>query len=177
MELGPENGALHLMTGVTGSAARMGHALTIAIEDWTLVVDVDGDDVRAITASAGLTSFHVLSGKGGVKPITDSDRAKIRGNALGTLHADKHPTATFASSQSTRSGSQLTIVGELTIAGTARRVSLAVQLAEQADGVRATCAFTVKQTDFGIKPYSAMMGQLKVADEVQVELAVTAPRG
>ncbi|MGB8020611.1 MAG: YceI family protein [Candidatus Nanopelagicales bacterium] len=176
MELGPENGTLHLHTGVTGSAAKMGHALTIAVEDWTAVVEVDGDDVTAITASAGLSSIHVLSGKGGVKPITDSDRAKIRGNALGTLHADKHPTATFAASQVTRSGGQLTVVGDLTIAGTARRVSLDVQLSEQPDGVQATCGFVVKQTDFGIKPFSTMMGQLKVADDVRVELAVTARR-
>ena len=29
---------------------------------------------------------------------------------------------------------------------------------------------TVRQTDFGIKPYSAFLGSLKVADAVQVEV-------
>ncbi|MGB6246214.1 MAG: YceI family protein, partial [Gordonia sp. (in: high G+C Gram-positive bacteria)] len=32
---------------------------------------------------------------------------------------------------------------------------------------------TVRQTDFGVKQYSLMMGALKVADEVVVELAAT----
>ena len=31
----------------------------------------------------------------------------------------------------------------------------------------------VKQTDFGMKPYSALFGALKVADEVKVTLAAT----
>ena len=29
---------------------------------------------------------------------------------------------------------------------------------------------TIRQTDFGIKPYSAFLGSLKVADAVQVEV-------
>ena len=33
----------------------------------------------------------------------------------------------------------------------------------------------VVQSDFGIKPYSPMLGQLKVADEVVVEIDVGVP--
>ena len=36
------------------------------------------------------------------------------------------------------------------------------------DGQRLSSAVTVRQSDFGIKPYSLMMGALKVADEVTV---------
>jgi hypothetical protein len=35
---------------------------------------------------------------------------------------------------------------------------------------------TVKQTDFGIKPYSALFGTLKVLDEVQVAFDGTIDR-
>ena len=42
---------------------------------------------------------------------------------------------------------------------------------EVADG-RARAAIPVLQSDFGIKAYSLMLGQLKVADEVVVELDV-----
>jgi hypothetical protein len=44
-----------------------------------------------------------------------------------------------------------------------------------ADG-RATGSITVTQTDFGIKPYSAMLGQLKVSDDVTVELDIALPQ-
>ena len=38
------------------------------------------------------------------------------------------------------------------------------------DDGRLTGEATVKQTDFGIKPYSALFGTLKVADEVEIEI-------
>ena len=31
---------------------------------------------------------------------------------------------------------------------------------------------TIRQTDFGIKPYSAFLGSLKVADAVEVEVDI-----
>ena len=34
----------------------------------------------------------------------------------------------------------------------------------------------VKQTDWGIKPYSALFGALKVADEVEVAIDAACPR-
>lgn len=36
------------------------------------------------------------------------------------------------------------------------------------DSVRVSAQDSLRQSDFGIKPYSMMMGALKVADEVRV---------
>jgi hypothetical protein len=38
-----------------------------------------------------------------------------------------------------------------------------------------TGAAVVRQTEWGIKPYSALFGALKVADEVHVEVDVALP--
>ena len=38
-----------------------------------------------------------------------------------------------------------------------------------------TAAGVVRQTDFGMKPYSALFGALKVADEVRISLAAAWP--
>ena len=38
------------------------------------------------------------------------------------------------------------------------------------DGDRLTGAVSLKQSDWGIKPYSALFGTLKVVDEVQVAI-------
>ena len=43
-----------------------------------------------------------------------------------------------------------------------------------ADG-HASAAIPVLQSDFGVKPYSLMLGQLKVADEVIVEIDAEIP--
>jgi polyisoprenoid-binding protein YceI len=59
------------------------------------------------------------------------------------------------------------VEGELTLAGTTKPLSF--DLAVSADGVLAA-SVTVTQTSFGMKPYSALWGALKVLDEVEVVL-------
>jgi polyisoprenoid-binding protein YceI len=60
----------------------------------------------------------------------------------------------------------LSVTGELELGG--QRGPVAFELTER-DG-RLTGEATVKQTTFGIKPYSALFGALKVADEVRVAI-------
>jgi polyisoprenoid-binding protein YceI len=59
------------------------------------------------------------------------------------------------------------IEGELTLAGTTR--PLALELAVGDDGAVRGSA-TITQSDWGMKPYSALFGTLKVLDEVEVTL-------
>ena len=54
--------------------------------------------------------------------------------------------------------------GELELAG--RRAPITFELS--LNGAQLSGSATVKQTDFGMKPYSALFGTLKVLDEVQV---------
>ena len=54
--------------------------------------------------------------------------------------------------------------GELELAG--RRAPIKFELS--LNGAQLSGSATVKQTDFGMKPYSALFGTLKVLDEVQV---------
>ena len=175
MEINPEHGTLTLHTAVAGAAARMGHNLVIVIDDWSLGVELAGDDVTALALRADLTSLRVESGSGGVKPVGDGDRRTIRDNALKSLHADRHPEVTFVAEELTRAGSDLHATGALTINGTHQRLTATAALDMSAGRITARCSVPVRQSDFGVRPYSAMLGRLKVADEVQVELEVTVP--
>jgi polyisoprenoid-binding protein YceI len=60
--------------------------------------------------------------------------------------------------------------GELTIMGHAHPVSIRGSVDDEGR-VRATA--TVAQTRWGIKPYSAFLGALKLADEVGIEVDAT----
>ena len=77
----------------------------------------------------------------------------------------------FASSEIRATADRVDVVGELTIHGVTQPLSASLALA---DG-RATASIPVRQTDFGVKPYSLMLGQLKVADEVIVEIDAEIP--
>ncbi len=59
--------------------------------------------------------------------------------------------------------------GELTLADATRPISL--RRSWPATTGRSPPRAVVKQSDWGMKPYSALFGALKVLDEVEVELS------
>ena len=62
--------------------------------------------------------------------------------------------------------------GDLTLLGTTRPLAFDVTVG---DGGALAAVAVVKQSDWGMKPYSALFGALKVVDEVEVEIDVHLP--
>lgn len=173
MELGPDQGTVKVRTGVAGSASRMGHRLVLVVGDWTAQVQMDQDVPVAVSFRAALESLQVESGTGGVTPLTVVDKQVIRRNASKVLQVGEFPDAVFESSSITMGEEAVEIAGELTIHG----VSQPLEVSLPRQGRRVQASIPILQTDFEIRPYSAMLGQLKVGDEVMVDLDVTVPEG
>lgn len=57
------------------------------------------------------------------------------------------------------------------IHGTSRPQAVDVKVADEGDALALSARVSVTQSDFGVKPYSLMMGTLKVADEVTIDFA------
>lgn len=166
---GPDNARLTIRTARTGAAAKAGHDLLIEVGSWEATLEMpDGADGGALTLAADSRSLRVLEGTGGVKVLDDSDKANI----VKTIDDEvlKGCSIEFRSSRVERRAGGLTVAGELQLGG--RRAPVTFELAI-ADG-RLTGGATVKQTAFEIKPYSALFGTLKVADEVQVAIETQA---
>lgn len=166
-KIGPETGMLVLRTSRQGLAAQVGHDLTIEVARWSGTVTMGDDAAVEITADIG--SLRVLNGTGGVKPLSERDKREILGNAAKTLHADRFPELTFASSKVTEGEDGATVEGTCTLHGTQRPLRLEVT---SLGGDRYRVTGTVVQTEYGIKPYSGMLGALKVADAVSVEAEI-----
>jgi polyisoprenoid-binding protein YceI len=166
-----DSGTVTIHTDVAGSASRMGHRLVIAVDDWSASVQMRAKGPVAVQFRAALDSLRVESGSGGITPLTPVDKQVIVRNATKTLDVKRHPEVTFHSTEMLASTDRIDVVGELTIHGVTRPLTATLALA---DG-RATASLPVRQTDFEVKPYSLMFGQLKVADEVVVELDVEIP--
>jgi polyisoprenoid-binding protein YceI len=173
--LGPDSGHLLLRTGREGLGSRVGHDLTIEVTDWSGQVDVPdtGPADATVTARIELASLTVREGTGGAKPLTDQDRRDIVDNARRTLGVDRHPAATFESQQVVVGSDGGTIRGTLTLHGTAAPVEVRVT-AVGPDRYRGSAV--VRQTAYGIKPYSAFLGALKVRDNIEVEIDVDLSR-
>lgn len=172
VELGSSIGRLTLSTGVEGKAARTGHALTIVLDDWTVTAQVEGDVPAQVSLRAAVRSLRVESGQGGLKPLSDGDRTTIRTNALEALAFQAHPDVLFEGAGAPAEGG-FRLDGTLTVAGTPRPVVVEVTVT---DG-RAFAQVQVRQTDFGVKPYSTMFGALRVRDEVLVSVETALPPG
>lgn len=170
MKLGPDNGTVTVRTGVAGSASRMGHRLVIQVQEWSAEVEMDGQVPVSVRFAAGLDSLRVQSGSGGVTPLTVVDKQVIRRNAAKVLQSDTYPQAVFEGTVSQTDGGMV-VSGELQIHGVTQQLTTTLCV----DGRHVTAAIPVAQTDFGLKPYSAMVGQLKVLDEVSVEVDIEVP--
>ena len=77
--LGPESGRLLVHTSRSGLGAKAGHDLTIEVTRWHghARVDTAVPANSSVTIQVDVGSFQVRQGTGGVKPLTDADRAEI----------------------------------------------------------------------------------------------------
>jgi polyisoprenoid-binding protein YceI len=166
--LGPEDGTLSIRTQRTGAAAMAGHNLLIHVTSWMGTIGLG--ERTAITLAADGGSLRVQEGTGGVQALQDEDKENIRQ----TIDAEvlKGDTITFRSTAVEVAGAGMHVTGELTLNGEKRPLSF--DLALTADG-RLEGSAVVKQSDWGIKPYSGLFGALKVVDEVEVGIDATLP--
>ena len=161
---GPDNGSLKIRTGRTGGAAKAGHDLVIEVESWQATLDLESQP--ALTLTADSRSLRVLEGSGGIKSLNDSDKADIKK----TIDKEvlKGCAIEFRSSDVQQdAGGGLKVRGDLSLNG--KQAPVEFDLAIGDDG-HVSGSATVAQTAFGMKPYSALFGALKVADEVEIEI-------
>jgi len=165
--LGPGSGVLSIQTARQGAASKAGHDLRIEVGSWEAEVKLgEPPEQSAMTLAADSRSLRVIEGTGGVKSLTDKDKASIQD----TINSEvlKGCAIEFRSSEVARApGGGLSVRGQLDLNGSTAPVAFELVLGD--DG-RVTGSATVKQTDFGMKPYSALFGALKVADEVTVAI-------
>ena len=167
--LGPENATLSVRTGRTGAAAKAGHDLLIEVTAWQATLEVGEDPAQtSIVLDADATSLVVREGTGGMQALGDDDKANIRE----TIDEEVlHRQGIAFRSTAVRNGAEagrLSVEGELTLVG--KTCPIAFELTVGADGTLSGSA-VIKQSDWGIKPYSTLFGALKVADAVEVAIA------
>jgi len=167
---GPDNGTLAVNTGRTGAVAKAGHDLLLHVTGWDGTLEIGADLAPSrleVRADGG--SLKVQEGTGGMQALDDDDKANIEQTIDDeVLRRDQ---ITFRSTEVAAADGGLRVTGDLTLLG--RTAPLVLDIAV-GDGAL-TAAAVVRQTDFGMKPYSALFGALKVADEVRVSLAAAWP--
>ena len=162
------DGELLIRTGVAGRAAQLGHRLTIAMRRWRATVQWEGDEPVSADLTVDVDSLEVLRGDDGLTPLSGPEKILVRSNAVRSLDARRFPRISFATKTIEKIDDGYRLTGTLTIHGKTRTQVVDLRTDDLGDGWRLCSETVVRQSDFGIKPYSQLLGSLKVADEVTV---------
>jgi hypothetical protein len=172
--LGPENGKLTVRTGKSGAAARAGHDLLIDVTSWRATLQLGAELAETqLELTADSHSLRVLEGSGGLQSLADDDKAGIQ-QTIDEEVLTGSAIAFRSTAVQAAPDKRLSVTGQLELAGASSSIAFDLQLAD--DG-RLTGRASFKQSDWGMKPYSALFGTLKVADEVQVTIDAQLPAG
>ena len=157
-----------IFTFKEGLLSPIAHDLKIRVTRFTLEVD---PATRRIDARFDPTSLRVVNAmKNGAEApdaLSDKDKLKIEENIRkDVLEALRYPEIRFVSEGDGTSDHQLR--GTLTLHGVSRPVSASMR----DEAGRHIGETPLRQPDFGIKPYSAMLGALRVRPDVTVWLSV-----
>lgn len=158
-----------------GLAARMGHDLKIiahavrctlepaTTEPFRIDAQVDPRELRVECAQVNGHDDHAA--------LSAGDRSKINAHIQDdVLHTRKHSTIRFVSTRVTATRSGYDVHGDLTLTGCTRPVVLHAER----QGDRHVARVQINQPDFGIKPFAAPLGILKVKPQVVVEVSLPA---
>ena len=95
------------------------------------------------------------------------------------LESDRFPNIRFRSVsvtnlQTAGDSRSFTLNGDLTLHGVTKRVAFPVTVVIKDGQLRATGEEKIRQTDFGMKPYSGGLGSIKISDEMKVSFVIMA---
>ncbi len=151
---------IQLLTFKDGLLSRMAHDLRIDVTRFT--VEEDGD---AIEARIDATSLRVDTAMKRGQPhgaLSSSDKAKIEATIRDVLSAAQHPEIVFRADAPRRAS----VAGTLRLAG--RELPVRLQFRDLVN--ERVAEVRLDQRDYGVTPYSAMGGTLKVKPEVVVRI-------
>ncbi len=156
-----------VLTFKEGLLSPVAHDLRISVTRFHIDAEETRVFARFDTASL-VVDTPMKEGTPNPSALSAGDKAKIsRQIREDVLHSRSFPEATFRStSVRKRPDGGYDVAGELTLHGVTRPLLAQTQLA----GGKQHLELRIHQPDFGITPYKAMLGTLKVQADVTVQL-------
>jgi polyisoprenoid-binding protein YceI len=158
--------------------------LSPALHDHFLVPSRWGGTLRFDPAHPETATADVVIDAGSLrdeqKELSTKDRTKVEGQVKELLEAEKYPRIELHAQRfepGTRAGDAAmdgVLVAEVSLHGQKRTVRIPTHVAWSAGGLTATGKLSLKQTDFGIKPYQKMGGAISIGDKVDIALTIRA---
>jgi hypothetical protein len=183
MRLQPAASQIRILVFRAGRAARLGHnhVLTApgfegffywpeqgpATARFDLVFRLDQLEFDAPAQRAAL-------GPAFATPLSDEAIAGTRAHMLGAenMQADRHPRVSIQALEISGEAPRFAARVAITLHGQTRELLVPLTVSGLPQRVSASGALVLRQSDFGVRPYSVMGGLLAVQDEVLLEFTL-----
>ena len=160
----------------TGLLSVFGHNPAISIPDFEGEIflnpgAVEQSSMRLVIHSASLVDTD---------DISEKDRSEInRAMHQEVLESDSYPDIVYECSSLTASKTGegqywVALNGELTLHGVTRTQPVSARVSLNSDKLRATGDFSIRQSDYEIRPVSAVGGTIKLKDELKLSFDISA---
>jgi polyisoprenoid-binding protein YceI len=174
----PSESSFRVFVGKAGLFSALAHDHDIGVKSFNgrIIIPESGTGAGSLELEVDATSLEVLD----TKP-SEADKKKIFDSMHNEiLQSAMHPKITFKSAsvsdlkQTGNEAYSFVVNGDLTLRGVTKRIAVPVAATITAQQIRAIGKYTLKQTDYGIKPYSAAGGTIKVKNEVVLNFDIVA---
>lgn len=166
------SGKLYVYTFKEGFLSAVAHDLLIEMTDFRINVNVPagGFGSAIVEAEIQANSLKVIcamkDGQRQNDTLKEKDKTDIEEAAFkDVLHPARYPTINFRSTGVQEKEGAYYVKGDLTLHGVIRPIGFAVQTTTGKD---LKGKIPLSQKEHGIKPYKALLGTLKVKNEVAV---------
>jgi hypothetical protein len=165
--------ALRILVYRGGSAARLGHnhvlrAAGLRVE-WAAAGPVLSFRLDALDIDP--PALRAALGPAFSSAVDDEARAGTRANLLKALDAAAHPAVVVRTLQQLGEGGRRTVEAEISLHGVTRRQWFVAEV----QGRRARGELVIRQSDFGIQPFTVLGGLLAVQDALVVQFELVQP--
>lgn len=135
-------------------------------------------EIPAQSLSVDPPAARAEEGEAFAAQVSDAARRGTRENMLGAdvLDAAGYPLIRIESVALSGPAWGPAVTARATLRGTTRDLSFPAAVVRAGDSLVVIASFRVTQSDFGIKPFSALNGGLRVRDALDVRLRVVARR-
>ncbi|MBV8037870.1 MAG: YceI family protein [Pelomonas sp.] len=164
---------LRILVFRAGAAARLGHNHVLRAAGLRVDWPAEGPVLRFRLDALEIDppALRGSLGPAFASAVDDAARAGTRANLLKALDAAAHPEVVVRTLQQLGEGGRRAVEAEVTLHGVTRRQWFVAAV----DGGRAHGEVVVRQSEFGIQPFTVLGGLLAVQDAVVVQFELAQP--
>lgn len=182
--IAPAQSTLHILVYRGGAMANLGHNHVIsssALSGHVWLHDSltrSGFNIRLPVNDLIVDDLKARTTEGAefVSVVSDAARVGTRANMLKPeqLDGERYPVIHLRSLGITGARAQPQVRVQITIKGQTRELTVPAQLSTSEHSLRVTGQLQIRQTEFGIAPYSVGLGALQVQDQLTIKFELVA---